>query len=1058
MRKIVLSVLSVLFLVATAFGQSRQVTGTVTSPEGSPAAGTTVTVKGTTTGTITDNSGKYSISAPDNGVLVFSFIGMESQEVPVAGKSVINVQMAGSAETIDDVLVVAYGTVKKEAFTGSAGVIDASQLSMRQTSNVTKSIAGQVAGVVATTSTGQPGTSATIRIRGVGSMGSSNEPLYVVDGVPFEGNKSAINPNDIAAISVLKDAAASAIYGARGANGVIVITTKKGKTAEAVITIDAKIGINRRGVPNYDVMTDPGMYYETFYKALYNSQIYADSPATSAVAHTFARGRIEANNGLGYRVYDYPAGQYLINEDFKLNPNATLGYNDGTNYFIPDNWYDELFDKGNMRQEYNVTVSGASEKVNYFFSAGFLDDTGLIPNSGFERWNARSKVDYQAKKWLKVGANMGYTYYDSQYPSGQTTWGSTGNRFYAANMVAPIYPLYIRNAAGNIVIDNYGNQTYDYGKAGSHTRPFLQNANPLGDAVLDSNHDYTDMVDGKFYADINLYKGLSFLTNIGVMAENNRSNAMQNPYYGNAAARQGRVYLEQHRTFSVNQQYLLTYKYNSECHNLDVLAGYESYAAKYYDFTADNYTMYNPDVAELGNTVGTPPNVDSGVDKYATYGFLGRVQYDYRGKYFVSASYRRDASSRFHPDNRWGDFGGVGLAWLINKEGFFEGLDTKWVDMVKLKGSFGVQGNDDLMYDASAYSNYYPYLDQYELNMSRGDFAPTLYYKGNKDITWETSYNTNVGLEFSLFNSRLSGSVEYYTRKTVDLLTYVPVPPSLGYSSFPDNIGSIRNSGFEFDLSGTIMSTEKMQLTAYANLTTQKNEILDLVQDRIERSTRLYTIGGSLYDAFLPQYAGVNESGQATWYTDPTNGDMTPTTDWSAAKQVNLGSTLPKIYGGFGLGFAFYGFDVSVSCAYQLGGKAYDSGYQELMHTGDSRGTNFHKDILKSWSADNTGSSIPRLNTADVSAQRLSDRFIISSDYLSIDNINFGYTIPAKLLGKVGISKLRIYGVVDNVHLFSKRQGLDPRQLMGAVSGIQSTGAFRYSPIRSFSGGVSLSF
>lgn len=975
--------------------------------------------------------------------------------------------MESSSQALEEVMVVAYGTAKKSAFTGSASTMKAEKIAERQVANVTNALAGQVAGVQGVSANGQPGKAATIRIRGIGSMSSSSSPLYVVDGVPYDGDIAAINPNDIESMSVLKDASASAIYGARGANGVVLITTKKGTAREAVVTVDAKWGSNSRAVPQYNVMKDPAMYYETAYKALYNSKAYAGGSAADARAYALKNIFSSDNGGVGYQVYTTPNGEDFIGTDGRINPNATLGYSDGSYYYTPDDWYDNTFNKGNLRQEYNATVSGASEKINYYFSLGYLDDAGIISGSGFTRYTGRSKVDYQAKSWLKIGANMAYTYYDSKAPDAQDKWGSSGNLFYITDLIAPVYPIYVRNNDGSIKVDNRGYTVYDFGNSTGQVRPFMPMANPGVTLELDKFHAYTDVLNTKFYAIVDLYKGLQFTANVGVNSSNQRSSILNNPFYGGAVGSEGYVKVKNERNIGLNQQYLLTYKQSFGSHNIDALVGYESYNLKIQEMEGSNKKLYNPFIGELSNAIQTPPTVSSSTDTYSTLGILARVQYDYDGKYFASASYRRDASSRFHPDHRWGNFGSVGAAWLINKEEFFKDLDATWIDLLKIKASYGVQGNDNLLLTDGITPNYYAYLDQYTVSNSAGDFATSFTYKGNKDITWETSYSFNAGLEFTLFKERLSGSFEYFSRKTVDLLYNQPVPISLGYSTIPMNVGSMRNAGVELDLNADIIRTKDFTWSFNLNMTHYKNKILDLAETAknnggIKSSVTIRNVGGSLYNAYLVKDAGVDpETGKALYYVDPDNGDMTTTDDFSAAKQSDLGSTLPKIYGGFGTSVQYRGFDVSVGLSYQLGGKVYDYSYQQLMHSGEANtaGTNWHKDILNAWSETNKGSNIPRISSADKRNQDLSSRFLQSSNYLSLNSVMVGYTFPKKWTTKFMVNNLRIFFSGDNVALIASRKGLDARQNLGvAYFGNDDAVGAKYSALRSLSGGISVTF
>ena len=996
------------------------------------------------------------INVPSSAkTLVISFIGFQTQKVDV--KSNVNVVLKSDAEVLDEVMVVAYGTAKKSAFTGSAATIKNEKITSRQTSNVTNALAGQVAGVQTTSSTGQPGKDATVRIRGIGSISASNTPLYVVDGVPYDGEISAISTSDIESMTVLKDAASNALYGARGANGVILITTKRGKAGDARVTFDAKWGVNKRGVPSYETVTDPGKFYEMAYSAIYNADLKGYTAAGDLVnANAYANQAMLSSSYLGYQVFTVPNGEQLIGMNGKLNPNATLGYSDGTYYYTPDNWSDELFEN-NTRQEYNFSVSGANDKINYYMSAGYLDDQGIVPNSGFQRYSARLKADYQVKPWLKLGGNVSFTHYDSRE---QDTEGGTSNAnaFYAANIMGAIYPMYVRDAAGNIMVDNRGFQRYDYGSDTNFKRNnVIPNANPLASYMLDKMKYSGDVVSGKWFADIDIWGGIKAKINIGVDANNVRYTNMTNPFYGQYSETSGvggLISVATERSFSTNQQYLLTYnKTFNDVHNLDVLAGHENYNYKYQYLYGSREKIYNPDVPELNNGILNQNN-ESYSKNYATEGWLFRVQYDYDGKYFGSASYRRDASSAFHPDNRWGNFWSIGAGWLMNKEAFLE--NQQWIDMLKFKISYGLQGNDNLLYQ-NGYRNYYPYMDQYTLSNSNGDFATTLYYKGNPDITWETSHSFNTGFDFTFWGGKLSGAVEYFSRKTTNMLYFKPVASSMGYSRFPENVGSMINRGVELDLSSNIISTKDFTWDINFNLTHFKNEVLELAPElngQLIDGSRIYREGESMYQLYLPKYVGVNpETGESQWaLTEPNEAGETVTTSYSEASSNRFatGDILPKVYGGFGTSLTFHGFDFSIAFAYQLGGRILDYTYQSLMST-DAMGSAWHVDMLNAWTPENTNTNVPRMNVKDLYTSYTSDRWLTSSNYLSLQNITFGYTLPKSWTRKLQIDGIRLYFVADNVALWTARKGLDPRQGYVAADNV-------YSPIRTISGGISLNF
>lgn len=977
-------------------------------------------------------------------------------------RPILKVVLEGDNQMLDEVMVVAYGTAKKSAFTGSAATIKNEKIIARQTANVTNALAGQVAGVQTTSNTGQPGKDAEVRIRGIGSISASNKPLYVVDGVPYDGEISAISTSDIESMTVLKDAASNALYGARGANGVILITTKKGKSGEARINFDAKWGVNKRGISSYDRITDPGKFYELNYASIYNGDLggylaAGDLAGANAYANDVMINGTPVQAYLGYQVFNVPNGEQLIGMDGKLNPKATLGYSDGTYYYTPDNWTNELFEN-NARQEYNLNVSGATDKMNFYMSAGYLDDQGIVPNSGFQRYTARLKADYQVKPWLKLGGNMSFTHYDSRE---QDTEGGTSNAnaFYAANIIGAIYPMYIRDASGQIMYDNRGMKRYDYGSDTNFYREnTIPNANPLASYMLDMMKYSGDVFSGKWSADVDIWGGIKAKVNIGVDANNVRYSNLVNPYYGQYSETSGvggLISVSTQRSFSTNQQYLLTYnKTFNDVHNLDVLAGHENYNYKYQYLYGQREKLYNPDVPELDNGILNQSN-SSYSNNYATEGWLFRVQYDYDGKYFGSVSYRRDASSVFHPDNRWGNFWSVGAGWLLNKEEFL--ANQSWINMLKYKISYGLQGNDNLMYQGGMYRNYYPYQDQYTLSNSNGDFATSLYYKGNKDITWETSHSFNTGFDFTFWGGKLSGSAEYFSRKTTDMLYFKPVASSMGYSRLPENVGSMVNRGVELDLNSNIIETKNFTWNVNLNLTHFKNKVLELAPElngELIDGSRIYREDESMYQLYMPKYAGVDpETGESLWaLTKPAADGSTVTADYATASENRFatGDILPKVYGGFGTSVTAYGFDFSISFAYQLGGRILDYTYQDLMNTA-ATGNALHKDMLNAWTPENRNTNVPRLNVNDLYIVSTSDRWLTSSDYLSLQNITFGYTLPKSWTRKLQIEGVRLYFVADNVALLTARKGLDPRQGYVASDNV-------YSPIRTLSGGISLNF
>ena len=1063
-RKIVLSLIAVFVFLAYATAQNRQISGTVSDANGHPVAGATVIVDGTSLGTTTNTAGEYTLSAPVNGTLVVTFVGFEPQQLPIAGKTRINVTMKEDAQAIDDVIVVAFGTAKKEAFTGSAAVIKSDEIAKVQTSNVATALVGRVAGVQTSSTSGDLGKPPSIRVRGFGSINAGKEPLWIVDGMPYEGDLNNLNTNDIESMTVLKDAASNALYGARGANGVIMVTTKKAKSGDAVVTIDAKWGVNSKALEEYDVITSPAQYYETHFKALYG--YYAQTnPAAKAYALASSGLTSNGTGGLGYNVYTVPEGQALIGTNGKLNPNATLGrkiiYNGQEYWLTPDDWIDEAYQSA-FRQEYNVNISGATERSSFYASLGYLDNTGIIKSSALERYTARLKADYQAKKWLKVGGNMSYAHFsNSNGNSNEGSASSTANIFAFSAQMPPIYPVYIRDGSGRIMVDDNGYQMYDYGDKGNAglTRPLLPGANGLQTSWLNKKKAEGNAFSGSGFVDISLYKGLKLTVNGSTNIDETRTTYLNNQYYGQFAEAGGTISKYHTRDIAYNLQQILNYNETFGKHNVGLMVGHEYYQKKYYYLSGTKSKLFSYDNEELGGAVVDGAGAHSYIDDYNSEGYFMRAQYDYAGRYFVSGSYRRDASSRFHPDHRWGNFWSVGAAWLLNQENWF---DAPWVNMLKLKASYGSQGNDNI--------GNYLYTDTYSIENNNGEIAVLFGQKGNPNITWETNTNLNIGTEFGFWNNRLSGSVDFFNRKTSDMLFAFSVPSSLGYSSYYANVGDMVNRGVEVELNADLIRTKNVLWSFNLNLTHVKNEVTYLAPEHKSTTVEGYKgyIDGSyfvgeglpLYTYYLRSYAGVDpETGASLWYKDVKGDDgkitRTKTSDYTSATRYLHDSAIPSVYGGFSTSVSAYGVDFSISFNYQIGGKVYDSGYASFMSSpyGTTVGTNYHKDILKAWTPENKGSDIPRLQYGDQYTTSVSDRFLTDASYLNISNINVGYTLPSKITQKFGVQKLRVYLACDNVVYWSKRQGLDPR-----YSFTGATNFSNYSPIRTISGGVTVQF
>ena len=1048
-----------------AFAQS-QISGKVTSSEdGSPVIGASIKVAGTNTGTVTDIDGNFSLNAPAGSKLEISYIGMVSKTVK-AGRN-LNIVMDSDNHSLDEVMVVAFGTAKKSAFTGSAAVVGSEELSKKVTTNVADALVGSVPGLQLRGGTGQPGdTQGKINIRGIASMYASTDPLIIVDGAPYSASLSNIPTEDIESVSILKDAASAALYGARGAAGVIIVTTKKGSNKEAKINVDMKWGSNSRAIPDYDVIKDPGQYYEAYYAQLYNRNFYGRGQSAE-------QANLNANktmlSDLRYNVFTYPDNEQLIGLDGKINPHATLGRvvtgTDGKKYLMtPDDWANTLYNKS-LRQEYNVSANGGTDRSTYYTSVGYLKDDGIIQQSGYERLTARLKADYQAKKWLKLGTNVGFVTSNQTQSSGLSSTSTLANNpFVFTSTLAPIYPLFIRDENGNIMKDDLGNDLYDFGSSSKFgiVRPVLDNNNPMAELALNRVTANGHQLNASMSADIQITSFLkASLTSTLIWGQTN-GHTYSNAYYGPKANVNGELQKESTESWRQNHTQTLTYYQDFGKHSVTVLLGHEYYKTNTRYLSATGQGGFTPSIQELA-AFAKKLDSNSYRTAYNVEGYFGNAQYSYDDKYFGSFSYRRDASSRFAKDHRWGNFWSIGGAWLISKESWFK---APWVDELKIKASIGQQGNDNI--------GNWAYIDLYTLSKtSDTSMAASFARMGNKNITWETTTNLNIGTEFSFFNRRLSGTIDFYSKKTTDLLFWLSIPESAGSRGYYGNVGDIRNNGIEVTLTGSIIRTKDLDWSVTANIAHNSTKILKLPESKIadnggfnetsklETTQYWYRVGGSLYNGYMPKYAGVNEKGEATYWVDEDAGGgkhgtkySYTTTNPNSASKYETGSLLPKAFGGFSTTVVYKGFDFTASFDYQIGGKVYDSRYASLMSPCDNSsaaGSAIHKDYLKSWSPNNTSSNIPRWQYGDNYTTAQSDRFLTNASYFNFQSFTVGYSIPTQHIPF--FSKIRVYCSGENLGFISARKGLDPRYSYDGGTTLNA-----YSPVRNISGGIQLTF
>ena len=1097
-QRLTMLLAAMLLMVGTALAQTK-VNGTVTSQEdGQPVIGASVLVVGTQVGTVTDANGKFSLTCPaGKNTLRITYIGMEPIEV--SARPNMRIMLTNDQTALDEVIVVAYGTQKKASFTGSASMVGAAELDQHVTTNVANALAGSVPGLQIRGGSGAPGSEqGKINIRGIASMYASTDPLIIVDGAPYPASLSNINQEDIESVSVLKDAASAALYGARGAAGVILITTKKGNKQAPKINVNMRWGANSRAVQEYDKITDPGKYYELAYSGLYNNYFYEQGMSA-------ADANVAANSAmikyLGYQVYTVPDGEQLIGMDGKLNPNATLGYaqkdkSGETYWYQPDDWTDAAYKTG-FRQEYEVNMSGGTDKSDYYISAGYLDEDGIIDNSSYKRFNARLKANYDLTKWLHVGVNVGYVNSKtvSNPNNDEYQLGSTNLSYYTTR-IAPIYPIYVRvlDANGNPVIrtDANGNPQYDYGRPGTdypNARAFLQTGNPLGSNLYNDVNSQFNQLNATAMADIRFTDWLRFNATSTITWGHTNYSDYESQLYGPKVSVNGEIGKTQNDSYRQNHVQTLNFNKLFGLHSVQAILGHEWYDSKTTYLSATAQGLFTPAVKEINAAANNQYKSSSYTSEYNVEGYFGRLLYNFDEKYFADASFRRDASSRFAKDNRWGSFWSVGAGWLINKENFFK---ADWVNQLKLKVSLGQTGNDGLPFSWS-------YTDIYKLSASTTtSMTPSFQRIGNKDITWETTTALNIGVDFELFKSRLIGSIEYYNKKTTDLLFWFSVPESFGATGYYANIGDKRSQGVELTLSGDIIRNKNITWNVNFNITHNKEKILKLPENKIKvnggfaetwipvssgannGSVQMwYEEGGSLYCPFTYSYAGVNDKGEALyWYDEdlsPAGGKLdengnpiTNNTAKAGSKKsgttTNIGeatryageSMLPKAYGGFGTMLKAYGFDVSLNFDFQIGGKIYDTQYAGLMQNwendGDA-GSAFHVDLLKSWTPNSTSSDIPRFFYGDKYTATTSDRFLASAAYLNFQSFAVGYTLPKELTSKLSLDKVRVYVTGENLCFWSARKGLDPRYDYGATESLTP-----YSLMRTIMGGIQVSF
>ena len=997
--------------------------GRVTDETGLPVIGATVRIKGKNKGAITDSDGKFLISGfSGNQVLVFSYLGYETREIPAAS-GMMNVVLTSTPGELNEVLVVAYGTVKRSGFVGSLSQIKGEQLENRQVSNIGKALQGLAPGVQVASSSGQPGTNATIRIRGIGSINASSDPLYVVDGAPFQGNINSINLNDVASISVLKDASSSALYGSRGANGVIIITTKTGKISdEPRISASFSRGISNRAVKDYKQM-NTDQYFESYW-CFRNKQL--TNGLSDAEARASASNRITKALGINPYGASYPEPVGL---DGKIVSGALPLWD--------DQWSDVL-EKTASRTQADLSFSGGNEKSQYFISGGYLDDKGIAIGSGFKRYNARVNLTTQAKKWLKAGLNISASNSKQDYPQSEDS--NTANVILASRSIPSFYPVYLRNPDGSLL---NGTKEFDFGVYRPSSA--LPKSNLAATVDLDKNEVLTDNASARAFLEASILPGLKFKTSYSGDYKNINRHFYTNPLFGDDAPPiRGTVSKTNNREYSYTWNNIFTYEKTINVdHHLNLLAGHEYYNRNIRQTSGSRQGFVLPDFYEPD--AAAQLNDFSGyADNYRLLSFFGRAEYNYQDKYFFSGSLRTDGSSRFSPETRWGTFWSVGGSWRISKEDFLK--DSPWLSNLAFKASYGAQGNDDI-------GTYYAYEGLYAIYNNLGENGLVTKRLATPDLKWETNLNLNVGVDFGIFKDRISGSVEYFNKASRNLLFSLPKAPSTGFRSIDANIGALKNTGIEVQINAIPVVTPDFKWTLSINATHYKNKITELPQDNQIVGTKLLRVGGSINDFYIKEWAGVDPAnGDPLWYTNNAKGEKVTTNDYTKAAFYVEGTSLPDLLGGVTNTFNYKQFELSAMLAYSLGGKILDRDYASLLHNGNRSGGTWSAEMLDHWTPENPNTNVPRLTTDNLGWTQTSTRQLYSATYARLKAVTLGYNLSKKVSDRIGVQNLRFTLTGENLLTFYGHKGMDPEQTISGAT------YFRYPAMRTFSAGINVTF
>ena len=1046
MRKILLTFTAMSLLSGSVlFAQSQVVKGKVVDPKNEGVPGAVIKVKGTNQNVVSDEEGNFTIEVSDpKAVLIFSSMGGAEKQVAVS-KVKETIVLDDNTNELTGVSIYA-SKIDKRTYTGSLSEIKAEDIAKRPVTNVANALAGAAPGVMVTTGSGQPGSSPDIMLGGQGSLSASSAPLIVLDGAPYTGSLTSINPLDVESMIVLKDATAKAVYGSRAANGVILITTKRGKTeGKPRINFDASVGALSRMGREYKRL-DAKDYYETAWLGYTAAQRAAGANEEDITSANF----VEFLGG--YNAYNVPNADLIDKNTGKLNSGATQLYS--------DNWQKELSRVG-LRQNYNVSVANGSDNSDYYLSVGYTRDQGIVKNSDYNRVTALIKANSKITEWLKTGFKIQTSRDNQLFFLGSGT--AYVNPFFSAREMGSIYPVYRYDASGNRMYEADGTPIYDFGNntddnnpGGSmQVRAFGINTN--GIAALYYNRPTTVSFTGTAlgYLEATIAKDVTARTNFNVDLYSAEQTQYYNSVYGDAANVGGRSAKVNANNLSWTFNQFLTYrpstgifdKKNGGKHSLAITLGHEAYKQTLRNNSMTRTGFVSPATQELA-MAALGEGSSSQLDQLSLENYFSQLEYNFNQKYYLTGSFSRNASSRFAPGKRWGNFGSVGAGWMLSSEPFMK--DYNWIDMLKIRASWGITGND-------AINNLYAYMSRYAVSHNNTNAGVRFANFASPDLVWEGMVDMSLGADFSFKKNRFNGSLDFYSRGSNQLLFTFPLAPSTGSTGFFYNVGATRNTGIELQLSADAVRTQNFNWNLRLNLANNRNQIIALRdgQDSIVGGGTILAKGHAINSWYMPEYAGVNNQGQATWY----KADGSVTSDYTSLVTEDykmFGSSFRPIEGSITSSWRYKNFDLSVLVQFGLGGKFYDQTYAGLMGGGPDRiGNAIHEDMLNTWKQpgdENNPDVVPAFSygSAGIDAARLSSRFLVSNSFVNIKNINLGYNFNPEAIKRAGFTNLRIYAASDNIFQRAARIGIDPNTAFFGVS------SYNYFPYRTFVVGVNV--